>query len=75
MVETAAEGVLYDNHAQAYPESIPCPLLEYGSTQSRQIMLQTPMGLEGRPEDIWHSKDDANERYIGQFDPPLPLPE
>ena len=54
MVETPSEGVLYDDPAQAYLVSSPCPLLEYGSTQGWQIVLQMTMGLKNWPEDIGH---------------------
>ena len=75
MVETASEGVLDDDAAQAYPVACPRPLLEHGSAQGGQVVLQRRMGLEDRPEDVGHGEDDAYEGYIGQGGPLLPLPE
>jgi hypothetical protein len=51
MVETSAERVRYDDDVQAYLIEVPRPLLEHGSTQGWQVVLQMPMGFEDRPED------------------------
>ena len=40
VVETPSKGLLYDDLAQAYPVSVPRPLVNYCSTQCRQIVLQ-----------------------------------
>ena len=75
IVQTASKSVLNNDHAQAYPVTAPRPLLEDGSTQGRQIVLQMPTGLEDRPEDIGHGEDDADEGYIRKSDPLFPLPK
>ena len=64
MVKTPTEGMLYDDYVQTYLIQVPRPLLERGSTQGWQIVLEMPMGFEDRPEDIGHGEDNANERYI-----------
>lgn len=43
--------------------------------QGWQVVLQVPMSTEDGPEDIGHGEYYANERYIRQRSPLLPLPE
>ena len=71
IVETPSEGMLNDDTAQAYLVSVPSRLLEHGSAQGRQIVLQVTMSLENRPKDIGHGEDDSDERYIRESGPLL----
>ena len=75
VVEIPSEGVLYHDSVQAYTVCFPSPILECGSTQSGQIVLQMRVSLENRPKNVWHRKDDANPRYIRKRGPLLSLPE
>jgi len=75
IVEMPSEGMLDDDTEQSYLVLVPRPLLQYGSTHGRQIVLQMTMSLENRPKDIGHGEDDSDERYIWEGGPLLSLPK
>src|SRR5580658_4745871 len=58
------------------PRSLgPSPMPEHSRAKGGQIVLQMEMVLEDRPEDVGHGEDDADEGYIRQGAPLLPLPQ